>query len=168
LPAVTAWRRRVAVTLTPIPSAECSERRAAPGVGLPCQRSPASTKRYWHTIPLVSTIVPHILKPRPLFAPEAAVIELDRALLRAALPRSVLQSASAGPASTAMIAPIEAENTLQGHRQSSLQSKQPRSRRDSNAFRRYDAKIVGELSRRIKADRYCCTIIVLRQVLLNY
>jgi hypothetical protein len=53
-----------------------------------------------------------MLKPRPPFVPEAAVMALDSALLRAALLGSVLQSASAGPVGTAVIAPIEAKNII--------------------------------------------------------
>jgi hypothetical protein len=61
---------------------------------------------------IVEALVPHMLKPRPPFVPEAAVMALDSALLRAALLGSVLQSASAGPVSTAVIAPIEAKNII--------------------------------------------------------
>ena len=44
-----------------------------------------------HTIPLLSTITPHMLKPRPPFAPVEGVIELVTALLSALQPGRELQ-----------------------------------------------------------------------------
>jgi hypothetical protein len=111
-----------------------------------------------------------MLKPRPPFAPEAAVMELDSALLRAELPGSVLQSARTGPASVAMIAAIEAENTIRCKviANPPFKANIPRSRQDSRSLGRYDAKVVGELSRRANADCYYRTIIMLSEFLLNY
>jgi hypothetical protein len=60
----------------------------------------------------------------------------------------VLQSASAGPASTAMIAPVEAENTIRCKviANPPFKANIPRSHQDPKILRRYDAKVVDEMS----------------------